>query len=82
MDKFFMKVDNNTKAIEQTYRPAVAQLAEDTRREMVDIKHVLQYGEKANLELLPRREYVAVEGDKPQTKISGILGRIRSALGW
>lgn len=31
MDKFFMKVDNNTKAIEQTYRPAVAQLAEDTR---------------------------------------------------
>jgi hypothetical protein len=82
MDKFFMKVDNNTKAIEQTYRPAVAQLAENTRREMVDIKHVLQYGERANLELLPRREYVTTEPTKPQTKISNILDRIRNALGF
>jgi hypothetical protein len=82
MDKFFMKVDNSTKAIEQTYRPAVAQLAEDTRREMVDIKHILQYGEKANLSLLPRREYVTTEEIKPQTRISNILGRIRNALGF
>jgi hypothetical protein len=82
MDKFFMKVDNNTRAIEQTYRPAVAQLAEDTRREMVDIKHILQYGEQANLSLLPRREYVTTEEIKPQTRISNILGRIRNALGF
>jgi hypothetical protein len=82
MDKFFMKVDNNTKAIEQTYRPAVAQLAEDTRREMVDIKHILQYGDRANLSLLPRREYVSAEETKPQTRISNILGRIRNALGF
>lgn len=82
MDKFFMKVDNNTKAIEQTYRPAVAQLAEDTRREMVDIKHILQYGEQANLSLLPRREYVTTEETKPQTRISNILSRIRNALGF
>jgi hypothetical protein len=82
MDKFFMKVDNNHKAIEQTYRPAVAQLAEDTRREMVDIKHILQYGEKANLSLLPRREYVTTKETKPQNRIANILNRIRSALGF
>lgn len=82
MDKFFMKVDNSTRLLEQTYRPNVAQLAEDTRREMVEIKHLMQYGDRANLELLPSRQYVTEEPSKPQSRINGILGRIRSALGF
>lgn len=86
IEQYLMRVDGNAKLIEQANRPEVKQMGEDSRYELAAAKHLLEHGDNARLDLLPRREYATVtEGNQTNTfkqsiqqKFSGVL----SALGF
>ncbi len=86
IDQYLAKVDGNAKLLEQTNRPEVKQFDEDNRYEMVAAKHLLQQGDNARLDLLPKREYVQVTSDKKTVTVKETLmqkfGSIMSALGF
>ena len=54
IDQHMVGVDNNAKLIEQSNRPEFKQLEEDTRYQTVAAKHLLQYGENEQVELIPQ----------------------------
>lgn len=86
IEQYLTKVDGDSRLIEQANRPEVKQMAEDSRYELAAAKHLLEHGDNARLDLLPRREYSTVqEGNQTTTfkeniqqKFSGFL----SALGF
>jgi hypothetical protein len=82
IDQYITKIDNDSKLAGQANRPELKQIDENARDEVVAAKHLLQYGENANLELLPRREYATVsEGDK-SFSFKEKLGQLASSLGF
>lgn len=89
IDQHITGVDNHTKLIEQSNRPELKQLEEDSRYQLTAAKHLLQYGENEQLQLLPRREYATAseqtsEGRKVTTfkeKLSNSFSNLLSAVG-
>jgi hypothetical protein len=86
IDQYLAKVDGNAKLLEQTNRPEIKQFDEDNRYDSAVAKHLLQHGDNARLELLPKREYVQVTEDKKTVTVKETLiqkfGSIMSALGF
>lgn len=88
IDQYITKVDSDGRILDQTNRPQIRQIQEDTKFELNAAKALLSEGENARLDLLPRREYVPSDSslDSPRVEQSrGImqsLGRIVSALGF
>lgn len=86
IDQYLAKVDGNAKLLEQTNRPEIKQFDEDNRYDSAVAKHLLQHGDNARLELLPKREYVQVMEDKKTVTVKETLiqkfGSIMSALGF
>lgn len=58
IDQYLTKVDNDAKLIDQTNRPELKQFDENTRYETAVSKHLLQHGDNARIDLIPKREYV------------------------
>lgn len=89
IDQHLTGVDNSTKLIEQANRPELKQLEEDTRYQMTAAKHLLQYGENEQLELLPKREYAIASQNTPEgrkttsfkEKLQSSFGSLLSAVG-
>jgi hypothetical protein len=86
IEQYLMKVDGNAKLVDQANRPEVKQMAEDSRYELAAAKHLLENGDNARLDLLPRREYATVqEGNNVTTfkeNIQQKFGGLLSALGF
>jgi hypothetical protein len=81
IDQYLTKVDNDAKLVDQSYRPELKQVDEDKRYQMTAAKHLLQNGETARLDLMPKREYATVtEGNKVMTFREKLKG-LASALG-
>lgn len=89
IDQHMVGVDNNAKLIEQSNRPEFKQLEEDTRYQTVAAKHLLQYGENEQVELIPRREYALASQQTPEgrkttsfkEKLQSSFGSLLSAVG-
>jgi hypothetical protein len=86
IEKYLMKVDGQAKLIDQANRPEIKQMAEDSRYELAAAKHLLENGDNARLDLLPRREYTTVtEGNQSssfKTTLQQKFGGVLSALGF
>lgn len=88
IDQYMTTVDGDGRILDQTNRPQLRQIQEDTKFELNAAKALLSEGERARLEFIPRREYVPSDSssDSPRVQQSrGImqsLGRIASALGF
>lgn len=83
IDQYMFKVDNDAKLNEQTYRPEIKQVAEDDRYQLAASKHLLQTGENARLDLMPRREYIPTEQSGGQAiSFKEKLKGLASALGF
>lgn len=90
IDQYLTKVDNDAKLIDQTNRPELKQFDENTRYDMAVSKHLLQHGENARTDLIPKREYVTstentAEGKTVVTvreKLAKSFGSLLSGLGF
>lgn len=86
IDRYISQVDGDARLQEQVLRPEVKQFDEDIRHRDASNKHLLQYGEQANLDLMPRREYATVtEGNKTVTfreKVGQLFSSTLSAIGF
>lgn len=88
IDQYITTVDGDGRILDQTNRPQLRQIQEDTKFELNAAKALLSEGENARLEFIPRREYVPTESSPKTPKVEqskGImqsLGRIVSALGF
>lgn len=90
IDQHLQRVDGDGKLIDQSNRPEVKQMGEDSRYSLAAAKHLLEYGNNEQLELLPRRDYVLVPEDTPKgktavpikDKLTQAFGNVFSALGF
>lgn len=80
IDQYMQKVDGDSKLIDQSNRPELKQIDEDNRYQSVAAKHLLQYGDNAKLELLPKREYATVTEDNKTFPVKEKLGRLGAAI--
>lgn len=60
IDQYMMKVDGNAKLLDQSNRPELKQMDEDSRYNSTVAKHLLIHGENSQIDLIPRREYATV----------------------
>lgn len=82
IDQYIVRVDNESKLIEQANRPELKQMDEDARYQMSAAKHLLAHGDNAKVELLPKREYATVAEGEKRFSFKEKLGQITSALGF
>lgn len=88
IDQYMAKVDGDGRILDQTNRPQIRQIQEDTRFELNAAKALLSEGENARIDLIPRREYVPSDSSPQSPRVEqskGImasLGKIVSALGF
>jgi hypothetical protein len=91
IDQYMMKVDGNAKLLDQSNRPELKQMDEDVRYNSTIAKHLLNYGDNSQIELIPKREYATVSetnGDGKNTvmtfkqKLSQGFSNVISSLGF
>lgn len=91
IDQYMQRVDGKTKLVEQSNRPELKQIEEDTRYSSAVAKHLLSYGDNSQTNLLPHRQYATVEGSDSQgnkvvttfkEKLTQSFGNVISALGF
>lgn len=88
IDTYMSRVDGDGRILDQTNRPQLRQIQEDAKFELNAAKALLSDGEKARLDLMPRRDYVPSESAAETPRIQesrGIMSslkRIVSALGF
>lgn len=88
IDQYMTTVDGDGRILDQTNRPQLRQIQEDTKFELNAAKALLSEGENARIDLIPRREYVPSDSSAQSPRVEqsrGImqsLGRIVSALGF
>ena len=81
IDQYMQKVEGDSKLIDQSNRPELKQIDEEARYQTATAKHLLQHGNNARIELIPKREYATVsEGEKTIT-FKDKLGQLGSAIG-
>ncbi len=75
-DLVIQDVEGKVRIEEQGSRLRLKQLDEDNKYELEAAQHLLEYGDRADLSLIQKRDYLA-SASKPV----GIVRRIRNALG-
>jgi hypothetical protein len=91
IDQYMQRVDGNSKLLEQSNRPELKQIDEDSRYSSALAQHLLTHGDNAQIELLPHREYATVsdpnsDGSKTlmtfKEKLTKSFGNVISSLGF
>jgi hypothetical protein len=82
IDQYITKVDNDAKLTDQVNRPEFKQIDEDARYQLNSAKHLLQYGDNAQPELIPYREYATVTEGEKRFSFKEKLGQLASSLGF
>ncbi|MEQ8463700.1 hypothetical protein [Coleofasciculus sp. E1-EBD-02] len=82
IDQYLQTTDNNAKLLEQTNRPEFKQLDEDNRYNSAVAKHLIQHGDNARIDLIPKRDYVPQDNQNKDTGIWGAINKFRAALGF
>lgn len=90
IDHYLARVDGDNKLIDQSNRPEVKQMSEDSRYGLAAAKHLLEHGQNARLDLLSRKDYVLTQEDTPEgkrvvpikEKLTQAFGNMFSALGF
>lgn len=75
-DEYFLSVDEDARLEEQSYRPELKQIQEAQRHNEKLMDHLLQYGDNAQPELIPGKNYV----DRDFEEVGGILGTVKGFL--
>ncbi|NEQ64979.1 MAG: hypothetical protein F6K21_05655 [Symploca sp. SIO2D2] len=78
IDQHLVGVDHQGRMIDQTHRPEIKQIAEDNKYEQALSKHLLQNGQSARPDLLPRRDY---QEPASQPSLKSIVSRFKAAIG-
>lgn len=74
IDAFMAEVDTRAKFLQQTNRLEMKQLQAEDAYDLQVAKHLLQYGDDANVSLIPKKDYAPAG-------LSAALARVRTALG-
>jgi len=90
IDQYLTKVDNDAKLLDQTNRPELKQFDENNRYDMAVSRHLLQHGDKARVDLIPKREYTTTTENRPegktvvtvQERLAKSFGSLLSGLGF
>lgn len=75
VERMVFIVENNAKALQMSAQPALKQIDADKQYQIDSVMHVLENGSRADLSLLPQKQYGTVTGGK------GILNTVRGWMG-
>ncbi|NER27254.1 MAG: hypothetical protein F6J89_06350 [Symploca sp. SIO1C4] len=81
IDTYLVGVDREAQILQQANRPELKQIEENQRYELAAIKHLLKKGEKARLNLIPKRNYVREKAPR-KPGIVRRINQVKEALGF
>lgn len=81
IDTYLVGVDREALSLQQANRPELKQLEENQRYELAASKHLLEKGDSARLDLMPKRNYMG-EGTPKNPGIMHRINQVKEALGF
>lgn len=81
IDSYVYGVDTEAKVLQQSNAPAMKQLSVDEQYFIQSAKHILSYGDQAQVELIPKKEYVQTQNNNQQKGIKQSAQSVLKSLG-